>query len=851
MQRAKDNFKNKIILVLCLLALLFVSLFTLTANFSYAKVKEDEKLLPSSNAEYLDGLLSPIACATDGENYAIIKDSHTIVYYLSSNDEYKEIEGFLSLGQIAITNLKGVNELWFSDNGSIYHVPLTSLSNFKIADLENYKLTGGNFFSVNDSHLISVFKINGQILSKNNLTKAEDTLEGNVDGEKPVAINSKNDIFYFFDNQIVINTINTIPLKENQVFSTLTPTSMVASDTHLFVLAGYDIYKIEIATKVQTKLSFNVLDDYDLGSCQKPKSLSLKGENLLITDSEGSIQEFTIDEDKLTFTGFAIAKGKTAFNRISGDAVNVERYGDNTAVLDSTKLTVIKQSESFDAYDRASYLNLDKKYFENAIEDKPINELPNKFALGLDQLVLTFTDNRVLKVNVRNGKATELTSVKSDETIKDIAYQSGSFYLLTTSNNAQGTAVYNVYSLTEDGSEFTPLFPSAIGYAEKITADVFKNIYVSTGTNVNLHTKNSNYARTSHSTLSGATKLCTDLGGNLFALANGNLYYYDTEWVKITSNLVKTVSAFSLNFDKKEITLLTSGEEIIYLDKTQANASITEVSIPTNLKTTDRNADLSNLNFYKLKNDTANVYQVGLDGEFFDYQGLYPTNEEYVYLGKVEKQGLSPEMLILLGKDRAFLVNAKECVKFTKQISQASESKFIATGVYLYYLPVITKNDTFVLTDTKGVRLNKGDVVQVKNQFEFLDRSYYFVETNKNGKTYLGYIPKNFTADILSEAYTSYTFTIEKVKETTLYAEESLTTALFELTKDTQVKVLEKGVATLKVAYNTGDNWVVGYISSNAIVNYHARNITAIIIIATIFVVASLSIIILKFRKIR
>ena len=77
-------------------------------------------------------------CATDGENYAIIKDSHTIVYYLSSNDEYKEIEGFLSLGQIAITNLKGVNELWFSDNGSIYHVPLTSLSNFKIADLENY-----------------------------------------------------------------------------------------------------------------------------------------------------------------------------------------------------------------------------------------------------------------------------------------------------------------------------------------------------------------------------------------------------------------------------------------------------------------------------------------------------------------------------------------------------------------------------------------------------------------------------------------------------------------------------------------------------------------------------------------
>ena len=848
MQKVKGNFKSKILLVLSLMAILFGSLFSLTANFSYAKVKEDEKLLPSRNAEYLDGLLSPIACTTDGENYAIIKDSHTIVYYLSSNDEYKEIDGFLSLGQIAITKLNGVSELWFSDNGSIYHVPLSSLNNFKIENIENYRLTGGNFFSVNDSHLISVFKVSGQILSKSNLSNAEITLAGKVDGEKPVAINSKNDVFYFFDNQIVINTI---PLKENQTFSTLTPTSMVASDTHLFVLAGYDIYKIEIATKTQVKLSFNVLDDYDLGSCQKPKSLSLKGENLLITDSEGSIQEFNVEDDKLTFTGFAIAKGKTAFNRISGDATNVERYGSNTAILDSTKLTVIKQGDNFDAYDRASYLNLDKKYFESAIDNKPINELPNKFALGLDQLVLTFNDNRVLKVNVRNGKAIELTNVKEEETIKDLSYQSGSFYLLTTSNNAQGTAVYNVYYLTEDDIEFTPLFPSTIGYAEKITLDVFKNVYVSTGTNVNLHLKSNNYDRTSHSTISGVTKLCTDLGGNLFALANGSIYYYNNEWVKTTSTLVNSVSAFSLNFDKKEITLLTHGEEIIYLDKTQANASITEIAIPTDLKTTDTNANLSNLNFYRLTNDCANVYQVGLDGNLFDYQGLHATTEEYVYLGKVERKGLSPEMLILLGKDRAFLVNAKECAKFIKQTPQLSTEKFIATGVYLYYLPVITKNDTFVLTDANGVRLNKGDVVQVKNQFEFLDRSYYYVEVNKNGKTYSGYIPENFTADMLSEALTSYTFTVETVKETFLYTDTSLTTTLFELQKNSQVKVLEKNSTTLKVAFNTGDNWVVGYISTDAIVNYHARNITAIIIILTIFVVLSASIIILKTKKLR
>ncbi len=848
MQKVKGNFKSKILLVLSLLAILFGSLFSLTANFSYAKINDEEKLLPNSNVEYLDGLLSPIACATDGENYAIIKDSHTIVYYISSNDEYKEIDGFLSLGQIAITKLEGVSELWFSDNGSIYHVPLSSLNNFKIENIENYRLTGGNFFSVNNSHLISVFKVSGQILSKSNLSNTEITLAGKVDGEKPVAINSKNDVFYFFDNQIVINTI---PLKENQTFSTLTPTSMVASDTHLFVLAGYDIYKIEIATKTQVKLSFNVLDDYDLGSCQKPKSLSLKGENLLITDSEGSIQEFNVEDDKLTFTGFAIAKGKTAFNRISGDATNVERYGSNTAILDSTKLTVIKQGDNFDAYDRASYLNLDKKYFESAIENKPINELPNKFALGLDQLVLTFNDNRVLKVNVRNGKATELTNVKEEETIKDLSYQSGSFYLLTTSNNAQGTAVYNVYYLTEDDIEFTPLFPSTIGYAEKITLDVFKNVYVSTGTNVNLHVKSNNYDRTSHSTISGVTKLCTDLGGNLFALANGSIYYYNNEWVKTTSTLVNSVSAFSLNFDKKEITLLTNGEEIIYLDKAQANASITEIAIPTDLKTTDTNANLSNLNFYRLTNDCANVYQVGLDGNLFDYQGLHATTEEYVYLGKVERKGLSPEMLILLGKDRAFLVNAKECAKFIKQTPQLSTEKFIATGVYLYYLPVITKNDTFVLTDANGVRLNKGDVVQVKNQFEFLDRSYYYVEVNKNGKTYSGYIPENFTADILSEALTSYTFTVETVKETSLYTDTSLTTTLFELQKNSQVKVLEKNSTTLKVAFNTGDNWVVGYISTDAIVNYHARNITAIINILTIFVVLSASIIILKTKKLR
>ena len=54
---------------------------------------------------------------------------------------------------------------------------------------------------------------------------------------------------------------------------------------------------------------------------------------LLVTDKEHDcIQEFIIEDDTLSFTGLAIAKNKTAYNRIA-KAKSVEKFGKTSAIL--------------------------------------------------------------------------------------------------------------------------------------------------------------------------------------------------------------------------------------------------------------------------------------------------------------------------------------------------------------------------------------------------------------------------------------------------------------------------------------------------------------------------------------
>ena len=831
-------FKN-LIIVTSLVSMIFL-LLGIGGVYNAKASSDANQLIPKTNAEYVEGLTSPIATATDGENFFIIKNSQTLIYYFASDNNYRTIDGFTSLGQIAITKVNGKNEVWFSDNGSIYAVPYNDFSLFKSQDKDDYRLTGGNFFSVSDTHLLSVFKEGGEIYKKGNYKTDKISLTGKVDGEKPVALNSSGTVFYFFENKIVKNSVNSFGVGEE--FSSLNPSSMIANDKYLFVISGYKIYQIDIKTKESIELSFLIEDAFDLGKCNKPKSLSFKGENLLISDSEGSIQEFKIENDKLVFTGFAIAKGKTAFNRVSSSASDVERYGDITAVLDDTKLTIIKGGDKFDAYSRSSYLNLDLHYFE----EKGYTELPIKFTLGNNILLTGFSDNTVSIFNIKSQEFTNASGLSG--VIKDLCYQSGFFYLLATDSDSLGVSVYSVYQLKEGESEFTILF-SAKGYAEQITVDVFKNAFVSTGSNVLKHLKKDSYAMKPHSAINSVKKLCTDLGGNLFALTtDGKIHYYTDSWKQSTTSLSNgSVSNFSLNFDRKEITILKSNEEVIYLDNGHTNSSIDDIDIPQNYVEKGVEAK-SQLKFYNVL-EGANVYEVYKGEEKFDYKGLASREEEYLYLATVSANGLAPKMHVLLGKDRPFLVNDLECFEKSKTFEDVSGERFITTGVNGYYLPVISRNDDYVLFDGETVRLNKGDVVEIVKRFTFLNRDYYLANVTVNDKTYQSYLPENFTAEILSEAYTSYQFTLETLDKTTLYKDSDLSAKICDVDKNTVVRVFKNENGTLQIAMLIDEVWVMGYVDSESVINYNSKNIINAVLITALCSIVCVSTIFIIIKK--
>ena len=206
-------------------------------------------------------------------------------------------------------------------------------------------------------------------------------------------------------------------------------------------------------------------------------------------------------------------------------------------------------------------------------------------------------------------------------------------------------------------------------------------------------------------------------------------------------------------------------------------------------------------------------------------------------------------MLVLLGKDRPFLVNDLECSLVSKSYESVSGQRFITTGVNAYYLPVISRNDDYVLKDGETVRLNKGDVVDIVKRFSFLERDYYLASVTVNDKNYQAYLPENFTDEILSEAYTSYQFTLETLNKTTMFKDINLTEKIADINSDTTVRVFEKTDGKLKIALLIDDVWVMGYVDSESVINYNSRNIKNAVVISVLCTVVCASGIFILIKK--
>lgn len=815
---------KKIVSRRCFIALiaLSISLFFAAAVLPRADAFADEEsssraVLPYDELEYT-ALSSPRdACYISG-NYAVI-EGQTIRVFPKNGESYV-ISDFRSLKQIKFFN---ENTLFASDDGSVYSFDLSGETPVKT------RVAGGSFFDFNNDYLITVYGNKLTVYNMADKSVYDDSVEIAND-VYPIAINSNNEIFYHSGSSYIKMFKYEIRTKQNAEHADVSlapPSKMIANDLCIYFVSAGGVYYLP-AKNAEKAEKFSVPPcEFDLGNVLAPEGLSFKGENLLVTDyAQSAVQEFRTDGNTLVFTGFAITSGKTAYNRIGKTAYDVQRYGNKVAVLDANKLTVINAGNGGDDFDRYSEDN-----FVNMLMAE--EKRPAFFALG-ESTVLT-SDNAASSIKGYGeiSETAEPVSISGIEnTIKSVCYQSGYYYVLSTDSLSS-----YVYKISEKGFEFSgePITFYGVFSADRMCADVYGNVYIA---DANFVYKNSSADRFP---CAGAKKIAADLAGVLYGVSDGQIKYYKPtgsgesgEWVTAADLEQTNIKSFGLYFDKTDVYFVTEGTEFLYKTDALRNVAIDSATVPENFL--DRTAakaseEKTELEYYTVK-DGANLYYANHAGEKFTFLGIAEKENEYILVGKAavnDATGKTLTLYALAAQNGVVLADASLTEKSDKNFDTALQKAYTATNVNLYHLPIITENDAFTaLINGKTLRLNKGTVILPQSKTEFLGIDYYYVSVTYAGESYCGFIPLSFTVETLYENPDKDEYTLKTVSSAKIYSDEKLTEELAELENGTSVRVysIKDGVA--KIAYETAEGYVFGYIDAKRIkdeANLAVRNI--------------------------
>ena len=748
--------------ILSVVGLVFTTAFS-GKKSANADLTDYTLYLPVTDAENYSLLSPQEAISLNGKNYVIKYDDvlHQNVLLLPNG---KTRTDFSSLSQLRVFN---DNNLLVGDNGSIYVYDISSLnSKLPVKDSE-LKQNIGSIFDYNGTFLLTcdATKLHAYILSGTTAT-----LIGNAitcHNNTPVAINSKHEIFYLNpDRQLYKNNIeNTAPVL---LASDVSCTKIIANDEFVFFTTGTDVYRISLENNLLTKLTVSGDDRFELGKIINPVGISFKGDNLFITDNAlCAVSEFSIDGDNLIFTGYAIANDKTAYNRIGKENVDIDRYKNTVAVLDTNKLTIFTDVDKTD-YSTEKFTNL---FVGNA---------PNLFALG-DKKLITYDGT---KVKLFDFTEKELLDVPFEGYVKDLCYQSGYFYVLSAVAN--DSVVYKINEKTLENG------------VEKRYGDKAYTVFT-----VDVSGKTTLYPLAD-----GILKLVSDLNGNMFALKSDGIYKIENNKTTKLSLPFNNVSSFALNFDKKEVYFTRNGIEKVYVTSALPNDAINAISIPKDFMYYSE--PVKNFETYTV-NSNANLYNVGYKNTTFNFNDLTPSQGEYVKVGE------SGNFLFLVSHKGVYLTNKTDVVKNTVNSITQSKIAYVATSVRLYNLPIITNDNAFV-QDIPNEKLQKGIRLSVFKTVKVIDKEFYFVGISDGSTSYMGYVPVSFTANILSEDYEMAQFKLKENMTGTVYTASDLSEVLY-LINEQNVRLYEikDGVAVVSVQID--GEWQFGYMDAKLFKN--------------------------------
>lgn len=635
----------------------------------------------------------------------------------------------------------------------------------------------------------------------------------------PIAVNDAGHLFYITGQEL-----RCCDLATNNDILLLGPvsagenTALIADEEYVYFTGGGSnkIYRIPIDGGRQDELKSS--GDFDLDTLTRPSSISFNGGNLLVADKqEGFIAEYAIDGDRLSFTGFAVSKGKSAFNRVSSTVKDVARDGDEIAILDADKLSIIKHDENFNYKDRKCYTN----YTAEAVGN------PIMMSYGADKVLLGYRDNSVSLRNasdaVNGEKAVGISGV-----LKDLGYFYGDYYALTDDGDKTVLFVNRSGETDENGAAtFSPLVTLTGVHGKTFVIDLDKNAYILSETAV--------YADSQELTSNniGATMLSTDLNRNLFAVSGRTVYYYDVnaKTFERAAEFGSNISGFYMGFDKSSVYATFEDEEFLYVVNDIGNASIDSAEVPSSL--TERSDAVLP---YELKAATVDedcICFYVTANEKLTFNSITSCSGQYVTVCKIVSRGVNGDVSFYALADRfgIILVNAEYLEKYNLDVSAVATKAVVTTSVNAYALPIINKQDLFAMTNANGViRLDKGTKLLTLQKVNAVDREFYYCTFKYGDETLAAYVPTSFTTDKLTEEYVTQTYTYEKINPTEVFSDKDLTDKIYTINETVTVKVYDKADKVALISAEIDGQTVYGYVDASSVADEPNKAIRNILI---------------------
>lgn len=799
MKTKKINFLISIILIFAAFALT-MPLFFRTEKVKAATPVTGNRVLPVSDIE-LTALDSPTNAAYKDSNFAVIVSDGLFVYI--NEQSYKIPLDAFTTGGISQVRFFS-NETLFVNNFNIIKKITFTQSGYSIEELKdkNNDTVSCTYFDVNDKFLITSSGDHGsyKVYQIENGVIGDSFDKSGISGNKPIAIN-ENDIFFVTKNGTSVihrKADESLTTNDLEVLKDIVPDVMIANEQYLYYIKDYKIYRVSVNGGEPQNLMpdgwFSDGENYDLGKLVSPTGLCFKNGNLLISDSSlNAVQEFKIVNDKLEFTGFAIAEsGKTAYNRI-GTVKKLDRYGERVAALSDYKLTVMTIDESFDGYNKANF----KNYFANETITAPTN-----FALGKSSLIAVTEVRKIICINLDDGAETSVEFTDGEGAIKDVTYQSGTFYVLTHNGND-----YKLFSIKEKDFSCDKENYTERSAGDSVAVDVFGNQTIS----------------------AEFSDLATDLNGKVFGLKNKKLYERKNDaWTETGLN---EITAYAMNFDEKTVYYADENAEHLYSTDDLDNLAISSLIVPDGYSLKGERA--KTVETYKITSETANVYDFSVDTNGVKFKDLIEQNDDstYVFLAKAE----NADIYFMASENGAVIIAEHDLTAQETAVEQINKDVYITTGVHAYCLPVVTRENLYVINrNGNDVTLDKNDRVKAKSKITLYDREFYLVTVGEEN-AFDCYVPAGFTVDELYDDYAYSDYRLEKVKKTKVYSDAQLTVEIGELEKNSQIRVISQENGVCKIAYLSDGEFKEGYIKSSAIINeakISVRNV--LIVLATI-----------------